>query len=422
MQGHPVMDLDIAQDEPAAEEDQPYEEDRYHSQHQSLTTHPTDIRVIECHDALSYADERKGSPKSQDHHQVAFWKLVVAWQLLAIVLTGTGVFSQLLADKGFSIPTAQSCLNYFLLSFHCFILIKRRKTRSEKDQLAPNEPWLQIEWWKYLFLAICDIEGNYCLVRAYQYTTIASVQLLDCFTIPCVMALSLLFLNAHFNSKHIFGSILCLVGLTLLVWSDSTNRQPASDPVRGDLLVFLGCLLYSVSNVAQEHIVKNHDTVEFLGMLGLFGFGLSLMQVILFERTQILDADWGDSEAWSYLLGFSGCLFTLYVSIPRLLVLSSAVFMNLSFLTADFWALLFGVFLFGNSLTMLYFAAFAVIVTGLVVYNLASYDLWTFPCWQPILRRLGYEQPGLEVKHLTDPTAFSSDSLGDADFDEDMLN
>mmetsp|Transcript_15455 Transcript_15455/g.24713 ORF Transcript_15455/g.24713 Transcript_15455/m.24713 type:complete len:88 (+) Transcript_15455:133-396(+) len=32
--------------------------------------------------------------------------------------------------------------------------------------------------------ALADVEGNFLLVLAYQYTTITSVQLLDCFTIP----------------------------------------------------------------------------------------------------------------------------------------------------------------------------------------------------------------------------------------------
>ena len=49
---------------------------------------------------------------------------------------------------------------------------------------------LRVHWWKYFILALADVEGNFLLVKAYQYTTITSVQLLDCFTIPCVMVLA----------------------------------------------------------------------------------------------------------------------------------------------------------------------------------------------------------------------------------------
>ena len=334
-------------------------------------------------------DEEEVVVIEEEHapHAVPWWKLVFAWQALAVLLTGTGVFSQLLANKGFSIPTTQSCMNYFLLSLHGIHLIRRRQELPAA--YTKDQPVLRVAWWKYLILAFFDIEGNYCLVRAYQYTTIASVQLLDCFTIPSVMVLSLLFLKVQFNRKHITGCVLCLIGLVILVVSDVNNKQPATDPLRGDLLVFLGCILYSISNVAQEHIVKNHDTIEFLTMLGCFGFLISIIQVLLFERQLLSQVDWTDPEVCLYILGFNSCLFGLYISIPRLLVLSSAVFMNLSFLTADFWALIFGVFLFSNSVTVMYFVAFGIIITGLITYNLADHDILAFKCCNDILSCLG---------------------------------
>lgn len=42
----------------------------------------------------------------------------------------------------------------------------------------------------YLLLAFLDVEANFLVTKAYQYTSITSVTLLDCFTIPAVMVLS----------------------------------------------------------------------------------------------------------------------------------------------------------------------------------------------------------------------------------------
>ena len=39
----------------------------------------------------------------------------------------------------------------------------------------------------------------------------------------------------------------------------------------GDMLCLGGATLYGISNVAQEYVVKTYDSVEFLGMMGLFG-------------------------------------------------------------------------------------------------------------------------------------------------------
>ena len=42
----------------------------------------------------------------------------------------------------------------------------------------------------YLVLAVLDVEGNYLVTLAYQYTSVTSVTLLDSATIPFVMVLS----------------------------------------------------------------------------------------------------------------------------------------------------------------------------------------------------------------------------------------
>lgn len=105
-------------------------------------------------------------------------------------------------------PATQSAANYVLLAAHLLALPSARpdsaRATARFTQLSSQDPsgghstregeyvllgvWrLRAPWWLYLLLAVADVEGNYFLVKAYQYTTITSVQLLDCFTIPCVM-------------------------------------------------------------------------------------------------------------------------------------------------------------------------------------------------------------------------------------------
>lgn len=35
---------------------------------------------------------------------------------------------------------------------------------------------LKRRWWKYMILGLIDIEANYLVIKAYQYTTLTSVQ------------------------------------------------------------------------------------------------------------------------------------------------------------------------------------------------------------------------------------------------------
>jgi hypothetical protein len=144
--------------------------------------------------------------------------------------------------------------------------------------------------------------------------------------------------------------------------------------VLGDLLVLLGCVFYAISNIGQEHLVKSFDRFEFLGMLGCWGTVISAVQMAILERDALASVEFTDPVVLGYLIGFNICLFLLYYFTPLLLLHSSALFMNLSFLTSDFWSILFAVSLFHARLNLLYFVAFAIIIVGLVIYNLAGVE------------------------------------------------
>jgi drug/metabolite transporter (DMT)-like permease len=65
------------------------------------------------------------------------------------------------------------------------------------------------------------VEGNYLIVRAYQYTDITSVTLLDAFAVPVVMAISSLAMSARYSRRQMAGVLVCLAGLVMLVCTDA---------------------------------------------------------------------------------------------------------------------------------------------------------------------------------------------------------
>lgn len=70
------------------------------------------------------------------------------------------------------------------------------------------------------------------------------------------------------------GVVICLLGVSCLVWADIEEGIPlglGNDRLIGDILCLCGAFLYGLSNVAQEFLVKTFDMVEFLGMIGVFG-------------------------------------------------------------------------------------------------------------------------------------------------------
>ncbi|KAF1329748.1 Drug/metabolite transporter, partial [Globisporangium splendens] len=180
----------------------------------------------------------------------------------------------------------------------------------------------QIAWWKYVLLALADVEGNFLAVCAYKYTSISSAMLLDCFTIPAVMLLSAGFLSAKYTRMHFVAVGFCLGGITILVVSDILRDKANWDgqsnwnasALYGDFLCLLGSSIYACSNVGQEYLVKKKDRQVFLK----------------------------DGDA--------------------------AVF-NLSLLTSDFFAVVAAKYLFNEELSWLYFVGFSMIIAGLLIYN-----------------------------------------------------
>ena len=66
--------------------------------------------------------------------------------------------------------SAQSFFNYVLL---CLVYGTVLACRSrERTLLQCLKQW----WWKYLLIAIVDVEANYLVIKAYAYTTVTSVQ------------------------------------------------------------------------------------------------------------------------------------------------------------------------------------------------------------------------------------------------------
>uniref|UniRef100_A0A453LAR8 EamA domain-containing protein n=2 Tax=Triticinae TaxID=1648030 RepID=A0A453LAR8_AEGTS len=179
---------------------------------------------------------------------------------------------------GVNAPTSQSLLNYILLALvYGGIMIYKRQL-------------LTVKWYYYLILSIVDVEANYIVVKAYQYTSLTSVMLLDCWAIPCVLFLTWIFLKTKYGLRKLFGVGICVAGVVLVVFSDvhaSERKSKGPSPLKGDMLVIAGATLYAVSNVTEEYIVKKSSRIEVMAMLGVFGAIISGIQISILEREEL---------------------------------------------------------------------------------------------------------------------------------------
>lgn len=292
-----------------------------------------------------------------------FWIIFVHGQLLSFSIVATNTFSTFLANGGNSMPAFQSLFNYCILAaiFTPYTIYKKGFKGWCKMVLKDG--------WKYFLFAFADVEGNYFVVKAYNYTNLLSAALLDNFAIVVVVFLSFVFFKVRYHWTKIIGIICCIGGMALLVVSDylTDKDYPAEDMVKGDLFVLLGAACYGISNTLEEVFVSKKPLYEVVGQLGLWGMIINGVQAAIFDRNSISNANWS-GKVIGYFVGYTLALLFLYLTAPILFRMSSAAFYNLSLLTSDFWSLLIGIRVFGYYVYWLYPVGFVFTVLGMIVY------------------------------------------------------
>uniref|UniRef100_A0A1D1YPY1 Solute carrier family 35 member F2 n=1 Tax=Anthurium amnicola TaxID=1678845 RepID=A0A1D1YPY1_9ARAE len=229
------------------------------------------------------------------------WSLVYMLflgQMSSFFLAVASFTSSFIAELGIYTPLTQSFFTYLSLAMVYGAIFLCRRQR------------LLVPWYWYVALAIVDVQGNYLVVKAYQYSSITSVTLLDCWTIPWVIILTWFALGTRYSTCQLLGAAICILGLALIFLSDAWDSgENGKKPLLGDILVVAGTLFYAFSNVGEEICVKKKDRVEVVAMLGVFGMLVSICEIVLLERKTLESVKWSptvlaamDTDEWSHII------------------------------------------------------------------------------------------------------------------------
>ncbi|KAM9317447.1 solute carrier family 35 member F1 [Gastrophryne carolinensis] len=326
--------------------------------------------VVSTIENLPAADNLSSNPAGPGHRIRRVFNRemllsIALGQVLALLLCGIRLTSKYLSeDFHANTPLFQSFLNYILLFLVYTTTLAVRQ--GEENLLAI----LKRRWWKYMFLGIIDIEATYLVVKAHQYTTLISIQLLNCFVIPVVILLSWFFLLIRYKVLHFIGAVACILGIGCMAGADvlmGRQKKEGDSKLIGDVLVLGGATLYGISSVCQEYIVRNLSRIELLGMIGLFGSFFSGIQLAIMEHKELLRVPW-DWQIGLLYVGFTACMFGLYSFMPVVMKKTSATAINLSILTSELYTFFCGLFLFHYKFSGLYLLSFGTILVGLVLY------------------------------------------------------
>jgi len=278
-------------------------------------------------------------------------------------ITCTTVTTTELVNRQWRLPTTQTLFLYFAL------FITYTPYTIYKYGFLGWGKMVVRDGWKYFILAACDVEANFIVVKAYQYTNLLSCMLLNSWAIPSCLFFSWVFMRTKYTWTQLAGILICVGGLGMLVASDQLTDKDyeAVNKVKGDLFMLAGATLYGFTNAAEEFFVRQSPLYEVVGQLGMWGTLINGIQAAGLEHKGMRDATW-NGPIGGLLVAYTAAMFILYTTAPLIYRLASSVFYNLNLLSANFFGLLFGLFLYHYRPFWLYFVAFAVIISGLVCY------------------------------------------------------
>lgn len=77
---------------------------------------------------------------------------------------------------------------------------------------------LKTKWWKYLLMGVADVEANYTVVKAYQFTTLTSIQVREMY---CVWLI--------YNVSPLVAGLICWAVMVLCVSAAGLLCDPGAD-------------------------------------------------------------------------------------------------------------------------------------------------------------------------------------------------
>ena len=175
-----------------------------------------------------------------------------------------------------------------------------------------------------------------------------------------------------------------------------SSSSSSSNPLLGDVFCVLSSLLYALSNIGCEVLLKvgqphdeeeaetkvsealarNHNvelsplvlSQEYLAMMSMWTVGVSGIQCLALEFDRLRATNFTAATV-AYLEGFICVMFIIYTCVPLFIAYSSSTYFNLSLLCSDGYSLVFSVFLLGFVITGSFLLAYTLIIVGLATYH-----------------------------------------------------
>lgn len=124
------------------------------------------------------------------------------------------------------------------------------------------------------------------------------------------------------------------------------------------MLCLGGSLLYAVVTVLQEIMLKTHSCAEYLALLGLIGSVLSCSQTFFLEFEELMTFNWYEFDTIAQLGSYCGVQTVFQILQSFMLREAGSIILHLSFLSADYYTLIAGMYIFQFKVCIFFYNLF----------------------------------------------------------------
>ena len=199
--------------------------------------------------------------------------------------------------------------------------------------------------------------------------------------IPSAVIFSKVLMKRTYCWPHIIGCAVCFVGIVINTADDlkpsDMQQEMSLEQVTGDVYAIASAILLGLDDVLSEIIISDYGGVnEMLFMKGLFGALISVAQLAAFERDAVhalFGATGSCALPWQLglLAAHVGARSLDVAGQMTFLYVSEAALLNLLLLTSDLYAVVFDAARHGVRPTPHFYAAFLLILLGIVLFEAA---------------------------------------------------
>ncbi|KAL4716151.1 hypothetical protein ACJJTC_013928 [Scirpophaga incertulas] len=160
------------------------------------------------------------------------------------------------------------------------------------------------------------------------------------------------------------------MAVVCVVWADVEGAPTdGKNQLVGDMLCLGGSLLYATVTVLQEMTIKTQCCSDYLAFLGLIGSVVACTQTFLLEFSELMTFNWYELDTIVQLGSY--CTVQTLFQILQSFMLRDAgsIILHLSFLSADYYTLIAGMYIFQFKFHALYFLSYILAMVGVFLFS-----------------------------------------------------